>query len=104
MKKKKTETEVTWVIELVERGVKQFFITVFHMLKKIAERLNVLIRNMEDTDNITNLMDVNLSKLQEIMEGRGTWHASSHGVTVRHDLATEQQQKQSYRWKLQWLR
>ena len=74
------------------------------MLKKLEERLNVLIRNMEDTDNITNLMDMNLSKLQEIKEGRGTWHASVHGVTVRHDLATEQQQKQSYRWKLRWPR
>ena len=29
------------------------------MLKKLEERLNLLIRNMEDTDNITNLMDMN---------------------------------------------
>ena len=26
-------------------------------------------------------MDVNLSKLQEIVEDRGAWHAADHGVT-----------------------
>ena len=35
----------------------------------------------------------NLSKLQEMVKDRGAWCAAVHGVTVRHDLATEQQQK-----------
>ena len=26
-------------------------------------------------------MDMNLSKLQEIVENRGAWHATDHGVT-----------------------
>ena len=60
--------------------VKQFFITVFHMLKKLEERLNLLIRNMEDTDNITNLMDMNLSKLQAIVKDREAWCATVYGV------------------------
>ena len=31
-------------------------------------------------DSITDSMDVNLSKLQEILKGRDTWHAAVHGV------------------------
>ena len=32
-------------------------------------------------DSITDSVDMNLSKLQEIVEDRGTWHAAVHGVT-----------------------
>ena len=32
-------------------------------------------------DNITDSMDINLSKLQEIAKNRGAWHAAIHGVT-----------------------
>ena len=32
-------------------------------------------------DGITDLMDVNLSKLQEEVKGKGAWHATIHGVT-----------------------
>ena len=44
-------------------------------------------------DSITSLMDRNLSKLWEIVEDRGTWHAAVTGLqSVGHDLATKQQQ------------
>ena len=33
-------------------------------------------------DDITDLMDMNLGKLQEIVEDRGTWYAAVHEVTM----------------------
>ena len=42
--------------------------------------------------SITNSMDMNLSKLQGIVEDRRAWHATVHGVTKSQTrLATEQQ-------------
>ena len=32
-------------------------------------------------DSITNSMDMNMSKLQEIVEDRGAWCAAVHGIT-----------------------
>ena len=32
-------------------------------------------------DSLADLMDMNLSKLWEILEERGDWHAIVHGVT-----------------------
>ena len=44
-------------------------------------------------DDIIKLMDMSLSKLQEIVKDKEAWHAALPGSqTVSYDLATEQQQ------------
>ena len=45
---------------------------------------------MSCLDGIVDPMDMNLSKLQEIVKDREAWHTAVHGAPrVRHDLATE---------------
>ena len=48
-------------------------------------------QRMRWLDDITDSMDMSLSKLQEIVKRREAWHGTVHRVTVRHALGTEQQ-------------
>ena len=50
------------------------------MLGKIEGKRGRGWQRMRWLDNITNLMGVNLSKLQEKLEDRGAWLAAVHGV------------------------
>ena len=62
------------------------------MLGKIEGRRRRGWQMMRWLDGIIDSMDVRLSKLREIVKDRKTWCAAIHGVSKRHNWATEQQQ------------
>ena len=43
--------------------------------------LSTILVQIKMVDSITDSMDMNLSKLQEIVEDRGAWSTAVHGVT-----------------------
>ena len=62
------------------------------MLEKIEDTRRRVQQWMRWLDGITDSIDMNMSKLQEIVEHRGAWHAAVHeSQRVGHDLVTEQQ-------------
>ena len=56
------------------------------MLGKIEGKKRRELQRMRWLDSITNSMDMNWSKLQEIVEDRGAWHGIVHGSQVNNDL------------------
>ena len=51
------------------------------MLEKMEGRRRRGQQRIRCLDSITDSMDMNLSKLWEILEDRGAWHAAVHRVT-----------------------
>ena len=50
------------------------------MLEKIKGKRRNGQQRKRWLDSVTNSMDMNLSRLQEIVEDRGVWHVSVYGV------------------------
>ena len=66
------------------------------MLGKIKGKRRRVWQRMRWLDGMTDSMDMNLSKLWEIVVDRGALHATVHRVTkIGCDLATQQQQPES---------
>ena len=60
------------------------------VLGKIESKRKKGWQRIKRLDVITESIDMNLSKLQEILKDRGAWHAAVHGSQrVGHDLVTE---------------
>ena len=47
---------------------------------KIEDKRRRQQQRIRWSSSITDSMDMNLSKLQEIVEDRGAWHAAVHGI------------------------
>ena len=63
------------------------------MLGKTDDKRRSGQQRMRWLEGITDSMDKNLGKLQEIVKEREAWHATIHGGRrVGHNLVTEQQQ------------
>ena len=62
------------------------------MLGKIEGRRRSGQQRMRWLDGITNSMDMNLSKFQEIVKERSLACCRPWGHRIRHDFVTEQQQ------------
>ena len=59
------------------------------------------LQRMRWEDSITDSVDINPSKLQEIVKDRGAWHAAVHGITKSRTCLSDGTTIMSpfYRWK-----
>ena len=59
---------------------------------------------MRGLDGLTDIKDIRLVKLQEMVRERDVWHAAVHGLKrVGHDWVTEQQQNRYRGIQCSWI-
>ena len=63
------------------------------MLEKFEGKRRSGWQRIKWLDSITKSMDMNLSKLQEIVKDREAWRAADHGVTKSCNLVSEQKHR-----------
>ena len=75
----------TWSNYILSRGFWQWVDEPTHWkwlrLGKIESNRRTELQRTRWLESTTHSMDMNLSKLWEIVEDRGAWHAAVHGVT-----------------------
>lgn len=59
------------MIELVDKDIKRIIVMEFHMFKRLEERLDVLIRGIEDIKGCKSNLDVKtiMSEMKHILDG-----------------------------------
>ena len=69
------------------------------MLRKIEGKIKRELQRMRWLDSITDSMDVNLRKVQDIVKNRGAWCATVHGVAKSWTQLSDWTTARKTRWK-----
>ena len=89
------ETELPWSLQKEMQPCRTWILAQdFCSLRKTEGKRRRAWQRMWRLDGITDLMDIDLSKLLKMLQDRGAWHATAHEAvkSPMHRVATGQQQ------------